>query len=350
MFVTDGDGRGQFKYSIENSIGVGSTELCLVPASGIYEPGVQAFADAAPAHLYAICTRPRLLMRPESFSRRDRTIEATWTTTDQNQDEVTWSVQLAPGYDLAPIRGGSEVQIFEEGEVVRTAPAATLLAECLSEGASKSDFDAIHERFLDLQVQYVGQAFGTNGERNAVTRLTEHSTFQRVLAQLDSGPGFLQSWVLLMGFNAQTNAMSFGPWSGQVSFEDSLERALSNLEAEIEPNQATNIAEASLIRYFQPHFNVIYKDSFPNEEHTTYTFPYELDVNSVTFGLETTGVNCRLTSDNVAPAWGHSAFFPLRPSSDRRAMLDLFTDRVDFIVAHPKDHVVSKADDKPSSA
>jgi hypothetical protein len=334
VFVVGGDGRGTFKYSIENSIGVGSTHVLLTTASGIYSPAVEAFSAAAPAHVYAIGTRPRLILKLSRETSASRHVVLTWSSLRPGDDEVQSTIELLPGIDLTVLDDGTRVQVMAHGDVVEDVSAATFLSQQLMGDAqiTDTDRDEIHRRFLDLDLVYVGQAFGEDGERTAVSRLGAHSTFQKVLARLNDGPGHLQAWVMLLGFNEQTNAMLFGPWSGTVSFEDSLEPALKRQSAALSYDEATNIAEAAMIRYFQPEYNEKFKYTFPDATHTSYQLPYELDVNCVAFGLETLSTGCRLKSPSRLPQWGHCAYFPLRPAKHRRAYLDLFVDQPDIIV------------------
>jgi len=75
-------------------------------------------------------------------------------------------------------------------------------------------------------------------------------------------------------------------------------------------------------RYFQPPYNIEYKDTFPNPAHSTYSECYDLDINSICIEVETENVNCRLFSKTIPVQWWHMHSFALHSSLDRRSMFE----------------------------
>jgi len=84
-----------------------------------------------------------------------------------------------------------------------------------------------------------------------------------------------------------------------------------------------NFTEAALIRYFQPEYNVIYRDSFPSPAHATYSQCYDLDLNMVVAEINTEDIFLCLFSRTVPPRGAHFAEFALHNKEDRKAMFDL---------------------------
>jgi hypothetical protein len=91
----------------------------------------------------------------------------------------------------------------------------------------------------------------------------------------------------------------------------------------ISEQQFINFTEAALIRYFQPAFNVIYKDSFPNPAHKTYSECYDLDVNLVNVEIGSfDAIDLMLYNSHIEREPIHFAEFPLHNPLERRAMFD----------------------------
>jgi hypothetical protein len=91
----------------------------------------------------------------------------------------------------------------------------------------------------------------------------------------------------------------------------------------INEQQKINFTEAALIRYFEPPYNKIYKDTFPNPAHSTYSQCYELDINSICIELQTSElVNCQFFSSTIPKAPWHMKDFQLHSKAERRSMFD----------------------------
>ena len=95
------------------------------------------------------------------------------------------------------------------------------------------------------------------------------------------------------------------------------------LVADMTEQQRINFIEAALIKYFQPPYNKIYKDSFPNPAHSTYSECYDIDLNMVCIEMQTESVGLRLWSESVEPHWEHFCVFPLHSREDRVYMFEM---------------------------
>ena len=97
------------------------------------------------------------------------------------------------------------------------------------------------------------------------------------------------------------------------------------LKTGITKDQQINYVEAALIRYFQPIYNVRFKDQFPHTSHTSYGQCYDLDINSIAFEIETDDLKCRLYSEAAPRTWFHIKSYPLHDRKDRQAMFEMFS-------------------------
>jgi hypothetical protein len=97
------------------------------------------------------------------------------------------------------------------------------------------------------------------------------------------------------------------------------------MTADISERQRVAFTEAALIRYFDPPLNNDFRETFPRAAHATYRECYDLDLNSVAFGLQTHSIFARVGSAGVGPAYVHTPDFPLHDPEDRRALFDFAT-------------------------
>jgi hypothetical protein len=212
-----------------------------------------------------------------------------------------------------------------------------------------SRFAALHE-FNDLEVLYVGQSYGTAGERQAADRLQSHSTLQKILGEASRLHPDREIWLALIEFK-DTLLASFdgrlGPEAEELD-EGRIERVLTN---EVSDAQKINFTEAALIRYFEPKYNSTFRNSFPSPAHASYTDCYEIDLNLVAVGLNTMPLGFRLYSDARPREWFHMITFPLHDSAERRSMLDLLMPDADASSKHQSKptHEAESAADPPDS-
>lgn len=78
------------------------------------------------------------------------------------------------------------------------------------------------------------------------------------------------------------------------------------------------------IKYFQPPYNKIYKDTFPNPAHKTYSECYELDINSICIEMHTLDmINCRMFSEKVEKSHSHYETYLLHSKEKRKSIFQL---------------------------
>jgi hypothetical protein len=182
--------------------------------------------------------------------------------------------------------------------------------------------------FLDFEVLYIGQSYGVEGARTAPDRLVNHSTLQGIYAEAISNNPDSEIWLALASFT-QVNLMMF---DGRTKFSEEekiidkerFSKAFEKINYEgMNEQQKINFTEAALIRYFEPPYNKIYKDSFPNPAHTTYSECYDLDINSVCIEMNTHEMtNCQFYSQTIKKAPWHMKDFLLHSREERKSMFE----------------------------
>ena len=84
-------------------------------------------------------------------------------------------------------------------------------------------------------------------------------------------------------------------------------RFISIIDNPLKKGQQISLAEAALIRYFQPKYNTIYKKKFPSRELKVLSQCYEYDFSALAVEINTDELRLSLYSDTVRPAMHHIA-------------------------------------------
>lgn len=283
------------------------------------------FDEHNPCHLYFICRRPRLSLNTEKFEITKEYIGLTINVHNQGTIEEkefkfdnnfnTDEVELVSKYPF------NVFQLTSKGETLVDAKVSPFL-QSFSRFYTEADF-------LDLEVLYIGQSYGVEGARTAPDRLKSHSTLQGIYSEAITNNPDSEIWLALASFNQINITMM----DGRTKYteeelnadEERRPKIFDKLNYEgINEQQKINFTEAALIKYFQPKYNVIYKDSFPNPAHKTYSECYDLDINAVAIELQTAEmINCYMYSEAVEKAPWHMHHFLLNSEEERRSIFKL---------------------------
>lgn len=185
----------------------------------------------------------------------------------------------------------------------------------------------------DFHVEYIGQAFGDEGSRDALDRLigstgkAGHGSFQRVLAEIGSTRPDREVYVLLYSFEFYKKVAIAGGLAHQPSPQIDVDKVPDRLEhfmqSSVSRETRIDLVEASLIRHFAPRYNDRYKTTFPAITHTILRRLHELDVTGLSFSLSTLEHNARVGSERAKPSDAHWQSFPIRTDEDRLTFFDL---------------------------
>lgn len=270
-----------------------------------------------PLHIYMITRRPRITLDPMSLQIDAQTVRGCFNIQRQNIFEP-YNFVLRNELGTANVRidcpyPHTEYTIYHaDGQILGKSKAAFLMAEIPE-----------YWHLLDLEVLYVGQSYGVEGSRAAPERLKNHSTLQGIYAEAIQRSPDQEIWLVLWNFEPLFLASFDGTASTYDTTleEDDVHRnqVINNMVSE---QQQINFTEASLIRYFQPEYNLIFKNSFPNPAHESYSECYKIDLNLINVELQTDAIRCRLWSKNIASRWTHFATFKLHSSEERKSMFE----------------------------
>lgn len=183
-----------------------------------------------------------------------------------------------------------------------------------------------------LEVLYIGQAFGKNGERVATDRLKSHTTFQRILTDYISFYPDKQLHVLLMEFTPLVIANFDGLNKCNSTTDEEDEAHLNKVEGSpLKYNQIINITEAAIINYFKPHYNSDFVNNFPDKDHRGYTQYYDLEYNSLIVEIDlefgTKGNYELFTKKQRINSSFDNIKYDLFNEKDRKSMFDIFKEK-----------------------
>lgn len=288
------------------------------------------FNSDSPCHIYFICKRPRITIDNTQFE----------VTTDyigfnfKIQNETSFQnlpIQIENSFNSIDIKlitkyPFNTFELLVNGARLFQARVPIFVQSILSYPDDTS--------FLDLEVLYIGQSYGVDGARTAPDRLVSHSTLQGIYAEAIENNPDCEIWLALASF-CQINLTMFDGITQFTKEEKQKDKerykdVFVKLHLNgINEQQRINFTEAALIRYFEPKYNKIYKETFPNPAHSTYSECYDLDINSVCIEMHTSDmVNCKFFSAVVKKAPWHMKDFLLHSREDRESMFEFFDKKI----------------------
>lgn len=256
-------------------------------------------------HIYLICERPAFSFEKSSFAYEGGKLTGNLIHKIEGVEHKTPFEHEFPLLDDAidlrlsnyPHR---EVQTLNaRGECVRYLPASAI-------SFSQRPQDPNH-LFRKLKVLYVGQSFG-GGNRTAIDRLRSHSTLQKILAEASYDAPDSEIMVLMIEYEPYRVISSMdGRAKEAIRDERDQKRFVSILDHPLKKGQQISLAEAALIRYFQPKYNTIYKKKFPSRELKVLAQCYTYDFSALVVEINTDERGLALYSDTVQPSMHHIA-------------------------------------------
>jgi len=273
--------------------------------------------DAPEFHIYTICSRPRVALDPSRFEFLQDTFKGVFVVQKERSFEefpFEWPYPPQGRFDRVESDWPhTAFQMMRGNQRVISGKAAVLAAMA----------PGLRDR-LDLEVLYVGQSFGSGGERQAPERLLAHSTLQRILGEASRLQPDKEIWLALLHFEeAMITSIDGRIAASDKALADDDDRIHRILTQEVSHQQKINFIEAALIRHFEPKYNKTFRNTFPNPAHKTYNECYALDLNMVSVEFSSEPLHARLYSKAQAAEWIHFAMYPLHDPTQRKYMLDL---------------------------
>lgn len=255
-------------------------------------------------HIYFICSRPAFYFIPGTVKHENNTLSGEIgykiEGAERNFDFVyEWTLE-GDAINVKCEYPFKEVySINKQGEIV-TYVSASMIATVYSGHYGCYSDQASYE------VLYIGQAVGKNGSRNAVERLKNHSTLQKILAQTFYNNPDQEIMLFMYAFEHESVYSSL---DGRAGLKDDLdgndERFKHAIQNRPSKNQSINMIEAALIRYFQPIYNEKFKLSKISPKLKALERCYKLDMSGLIVELNTENLSYSLYSKAIKKKFHH---------------------------------------------
>ena len=172
-----------------------------------------------------------------------------------------------------------------------------------------------------FDVLYIGQAYGTDGSRTSIDRLLQHKTLQKI-SLLGIPKGYVLQ-ILLLTIEPNSKLMTY-MGSSKTSENNTIDRAIAAAEKvfNLSKEEQISLYEAALIRYFEPKFNKVFKNSFPSTNHKILNDCYDKDFLMIVAEICIDNLLWYLKSEKINPQKYHIATFDLQNDPRRQAFFN----------------------------
>ncbi len=268
---------------------------------------------AEECHVYIIGKRPRLRFVPGSIRVGEGRTEGVMEYSEGGfwlpiKFAMEGELSLELVYSPFPHR---TIDLIRDEKVVHTLPAYLMPSLF-----AWTDTPAVR----NLEVVYVGMAYG-DGSRSAKDRLKGHATLQQVLADISADDPESEAMIVMVQYDDPIAIFQFDSDGG--SLDDAPDRdPVADLEAigsGLGRRVEICLAEAGLIRYFQPKYNEKYKNHFPSSAHSITKRLYDIDIAGLSVEINTEDLDIRLYSHVRPHGYHHIATYDLHDPSERRS-------------------------------
>lgn len=315
------------KYSTEAGLNfvLDKFIMCQCDQFKAFEKSPEHFKYLESCNIYFICRRNRIGIVPELSKPNDKSIHLTFQFWEKDK-KFNFPIGFTNNFDSTQLTTVSEYPydffkvVNEKGENVYEA---------------KSSFVADDHRrgilpnpdFLDFEILYIGKAMDKSA-KPTFNRLFKHETLLKIYSE---NPPDKEIFLFLFPLFADGTIEIKGTEKNQKEFEKDDEKRLErflNSGLKITAKQQVAVAEAALIKYFQPLYNTHHKKTFPTKRNTSYDEIYKLDFNTVSIKVTTSKIDLDFYfySEQVKTGKTHSESYFLPTEADRRKLLDFSED------------------------
>lgn len=284
------------------------------------------FSNDHPCNIYFVLRRPKITINPDSF------------TSDNEKASFDFIIHQRDGYGVINLaielrEASSKLELKTEYPynifAITDNNKPLLVAR---PGTMIDNIDVnnnIDVEILDYEILYIGQAYGKDGKRTALDRLSSHETVQKIYTHALTNNPDCDIWILLTKFsqvsvlfNLESDLIKFNSKNEEKDY-NKCEQFIDDRGLSFTEKQMINFTEAALIRYFEPIYNKEFKDSFPNKKHKSYSECYTLDTRAITIELDTSEMARHIYTEKSGRKRCHSQMFEFKDDEDRLSLLEI---------------------------
>lgn len=304
--------------AMSNALNLHTSSCLMLPSdqfSGIFDISSDVRSIIDNCHIYIIGTRPRVFFNSRSVIHFGDVITGRLKWREAGEEkECSFRLRARAPYgerfvlDQYPHRKLISAKGFVNGK--KFIPIMAVVHE--GEG--------VDPVLRDYEVLYVGQSYAS-GKRNAFDRLRRHETLQRILADHAENRPDDELMIFMFQYEEPLLMTTFSPqYSPQAEVENSALKFASLVMDTYSREEIVNVAEAGLIRYFQPEYNNHYVDRFPENRQEILRKCYQRDLDALTVEVNTEELNARLRIAKSGEVGSHHiAKYDLHDDSKRRS-------------------------------
>jgi hypothetical protein len=291
-----------------------------------YSKSQELFNEDNPCNIYFVLRRPKVTVIPDSIniSNKKASFKLLVHSKEKHIEvdlrcEFTNANSKIEYYTEYPY---NILEFRDQEKALMVARPSTLLDSNLV--LDNSDCEE-----LDYEVLYIGQAYGKNGKRTALDRLASHETVQKIYSQTLTDNPESDIWIMLCKFTQDSMLFSAGKDLVKVKKEDEkieeerMKHVFDNNGLSITERQRINFTEAALIKYFEPYYNIKFKDIFPSPRHTSYKECYDLDIRAINIELDTSEMVRKIFTDKTNRKVHHMKMYEFNDDKDRISLLEV---------------------------
>lgn len=282
------------------------------------------FDDEYPCHIYFITARPRVVLCPEKCEFGGYQVKLVFKIQKgfkfEEKELILRTSEDTSKFELKTDFPCSKFYIFQDGKQLLYAKSSLYYFMHIRD----------YNEDMDSELLYIGQSFGANGERKSPDRLKSHSTLQNIYSEAIQNNPDKEIWINLLSFE-RILFTSFDGLDKTNKREDNEVEKASNvmhkfMNNKLNEKQIINFTEASLIKYWKPRYNIIYKDKFPDPAHKSYSECYDLDINSVAIEMDTEPIGTKLFTNTINPQFINLGSFTLKSREKRKSLFNILDD------------------------
>ena len=268
------------------------------------------------SHIYAICKTPKLSFDINTFSYQNGIISGDiFYKINGKQKSFSFKEEM-PLYDgatkikISDYPHSEIITLDDNNKKIRHFPAHVFT---LTKGLHTN----IPE-LRNLEILYIGQSYSSEGNRTVLDRLQSHSTLQKILVDVHNLSPDDEVNVLLFTYEpCKVVTHMDGCAKSTISDYRDIDRFRNILKNPLTKYQQVCLIEAGLIRYFQPKYNKIYKDSFPSEKHKILEDCYSLDFSALILSIEADKLGFTIYSEERESQYTHYCNIELTNPEER---------------------------------
>jgi hypothetical protein len=219
---------------------------------------------------------------------------------------ATW--EFPDGFHLKK----NEVWFVEDRDGVKYAATDEMVWNRLAQQHGPAAFD----------IKYIGRAYGRDGSRSSLDRLLGHEKLQEIA--LRGAPKGHEIALIMVAMQPNNQLITvINPHAqersgGRSRIPAGIEKLYGTTEAE-----RVALYEAAMIRYFRPHYNIEFKDSFPSTNLKNLQDCYAKDFSPVIAEFALDSLPFWLRSDSVPSTEHHFAHYDLHLEEERRSFFQM---------------------------